>query len=147
MSQNDLLTLLEDSTQAGIYHLPANARGLVKAAAERAGFACFDFSFHDCGGLDQVLGQLAYHLDFPEWFGHNLDALKDCLTDFSWCEAAGYALIIADAEALQAEDPEGFGALNEVFAAAIAEWRSQDFPMWVLYDFRPDGLATLPTLA
>jgi len=146
MSQNDLLTLLEDSTQAGIYYLPPNARGLLKAAAQRAGFACFDFSFRACRGLDKALGDLAHHLDFPAWFGHNLDALKDCLTDFSWCEAAGYVLIIADAEALQAGDPEGFDALNEVFAAAIAEWRSQDFPMWVLYDFRTDGLATFPTM-
>ncbi len=147
MSQNDLLTLLEDSSQAGIYHLPPNVSGLVKAAAERAGFACFEFSFRDCDRLDKVLGPLAYHLDFPAWFGYNLDALKDCLTDFSWCEAAGYALIIADAEALQADDPEGFDVLNDVFAAAIAEWRLQDFPMWVFYDFRADGLATLPTLA
>jgi hypothetical protein len=67
-------------------------------------------------------------LDFPEWYGQNLDALKDCLTDFSWCEAAGYVLIIARAEILHAEDPVGFQALNEVFAAAIAEWRVQDLP-------------------
>nr|MBP6708536.1 hypothetical protein [Accumulibacter sp.] len=63
-----------------------------------------------------------------------------------WCQAAGYVLIICRAEVLLAEDPAAFAVLNEVFAAAIAEWREQDFPMWVFYDLRADGLATLPAL-
>ena len=37
MSQNDLQNLLEDATQAGIYHLPWSAHRVVKAAAEAAG--------------------------------------------------------------------------------------------------------------
>ena len=64
----------------------------------------------------------------------------------SWCQAAGYVLIIARAEILHAEDQVGFQALNEVFAAAVAEWRSQACPMWVFYDLPADELATLATL-
>ncbi len=147
MSQNDLLTLLQDSTQAGVYHLPRGGHAAVKAAAETAGFACFDVDFGDAGRIDTVLERLGNDLDFPEWYGRNFDALKDCLTDCSWCEAAGYVLIIAHAEILHTQDPRAFHTLNEVFATAIAEWRSQDSPMWVFYDIRADGLATLPTLA
>lgn len=147
MSQNSLQRLLEDARQAGIYHLPESGRASVRQAAEAVGFACFEVSLPDTGRMDAVLAELGRGLDFPVWYGNNLDALKDCLTDFSWCEAAGYALIIARAETLQADDPAAFEAINEVFAAAIAEWQSQDFPMWVFYDLRADGLATLPTLA
>ena len=38
----------------------------------------------DCGGVatKQELHELiAESLDFPDWYGHNLDALMDCLTD------------------------------------------------------------------
>ncbi len=147
MSLRPLQTLLEDSGQAGIYHLPGSGRAAVRRAAEAGGLACFEVNVADADRIDRVLAALGRGLDFPEWYGNNLDALKDCLTDFSWCEAAGYVLIISHAEALQAADPAAFKALNEVFGAAIAEWRSQDFPLWVFYDLRSDGLATLPTLA
>lgn len=146
MSQNHLLTLLENSTRAGIYHLPPGRHALVKATADGAGFACFEVHLGDCDGIEGVLSQIGLELDFPEWYGQNLDALKDCLTDFSWCEAAGYVLFVSGADALQAVDPEGFQILNQIFAESIAEWRSQNFAMWVLYDLRVDGLATLPTL-
>ena len=32
-------------------------------------------------GLDSLYDQLSAELEFPEWFGRNLDALFDCLTD------------------------------------------------------------------
>lgn len=31
--------------------------------------------------MDEILGSLADALDFPDWFGMNLDALYDCLTE------------------------------------------------------------------
>ncbi len=38
----------------------------------------------DCSGIqnkDQLHCLLAKELEFPEYYGHNLDALFDCLTD------------------------------------------------------------------
>ncbi len=37
---------------------------------------CKDFT-----GPDQLHAALAEALSFPAWYGHNLDALYDCLTD------------------------------------------------------------------
>ena len=37
-----------------------------------------------CGGIadKEILhARIAAALDFPDWYGHNLDALMDCLTD------------------------------------------------------------------
>lgn len=37
-----------------------------------------------CGGCadqKELHARLAAALDFPHWYGHNLDALMDCLTD------------------------------------------------------------------
>lgn len=35
------------------------------------------------GSKDEVLAAFAEALDFPEYFGRNLDALADCLHDFA----------------------------------------------------------------
>ena len=36
----------------------------------------------DCrDGMTAIHGQLAQALTFPAWYGNNLDALHDCLTD------------------------------------------------------------------
>ncbi|NUT49285.1 MAG: barstar family protein [Saccharothrix sp.] len=61
-----------------------------------------------------VLGAIAEALSFPDWFGHNLDALYDCLTDLSWLPEGEHVLeweggdadveaVLADAVARTAE--------------------------------------------
>ena len=38
----------------------------------------------DCGGCadkKELHARIAAALGFPDWYGHNLDALMDCLTD------------------------------------------------------------------
>ena len=38
----------------------------------------------DCGGIAtkrELHEHIAEALNFPDWYGHNLDALMDCLTD------------------------------------------------------------------
>ena len=40
----------------------------------------------DCGGIatkEELHAHIAAMLDFPDWYGHNLDALMDCLTDLT----------------------------------------------------------------
>ncbi|SBT07079.1 conserved hypothetical protein [Candidatus Accumulibacter aalborgensis] len=147
MSQKRLQTVLENACQTGVYHLPESGLAAVREAADALGLACFEVSLADVVRIDAVLAALGRGLDFPEWYGHNFDALKDCLTDFSWQPAAGCVIIVSHAETLQATHPATFQTLNEVFTAAIAEWRSQGLPLWVFYDLRSDGLATLPTVA
>ena len=119
-----LQALLENTSQAGIYHLPDSGQTAVREAAAALGFVCFEVDFADATRLDSVLIRLAQVLDFPDWYGRNLDALKDCLTDLSWCEAPGYVLIITRAEPLHAEHIDDFRRLNQVFAQAIVEWRA-----------------------
>jgi hypothetical protein len=39
-----------------------------------------------------AIAAIADALSFPDWFGHNLDALYDCLTDLSWLPAGEHVL-------------------------------------------------------
>jgi RNAse (barnase) inhibitor barstar len=92
---------------------------------------------------------LGRQLDFPDWYGANLDALSDCLTDFSWREAQGYIITLSGADALQVL-PDSFATLNAVFASAIEQWQDQGVPFWVFYEFGSTevtaGLASLPVI-
>jgi hypothetical protein len=143
MNHDELLAVLEDANAGGVFHLPAQDRAAVRRAAAEAGFACFEVSLADCSQLDAVLARLGNGLDFPDWYGHNLDALKDCLTDLSWVAAAGYVLIIDHAGPFHLREPEDFAVLGDVFLAAIAEWRAQGYPMWIFFDLPAIGLPIL----
>jgi RNAse (barnase) inhibitor barstar len=143
--EKPLHRLLMQARQAGIYHLPHGSQAALENAAAELGFPCFKVNFDLSDDLSTILATLGRELGFPDWYGANLDALNDCLTDFSWREAPGYMIIVAGADALHAA-PARFAALNEAFAAAIEHWRANNVPLWVLYDLRADGLATLPTL-
>lgn len=39
--------------------------------------------FHEFDTAREAHAYLAEHLDFPAYYGHNLDALYDCLTELS----------------------------------------------------------------
>ena len=41
-------------------------------------------------GWDALYDQLSEELALPEWFGRNLDALYDCLTDLHDCQITIY---------------------------------------------------------
>jgi RNAse (barnase) inhibitor barstar len=40
---------------------------------------------------------IALAMDFPDYFGHNWDALRECLNDLSWVKEERKVLIWADA--------------------------------------------------
>ncbi len=41
-----------------------------------------------------AIAAIAKALGFPSWFGQNLDALYDSLTDLSWLPAGEYVLVV-----------------------------------------------------
>ena len=65
-----------------------------------------------------AVAAVADALDFPDWFGHNLDALYDCLTDLSWLPAGEHVLIWAGSAAFKAADPRSYLAIRSVLSDA-----------------------------
>ena len=145
-SARSLTSLLGHTEHTGIYHLPHSGRDKLAQAAEALGYVVFDIKLADATDLDTALTTIGHTLAFPDWYGHNLDALHDCLTDLSWREASGYVLLLDGADRLHA-DEEAFAALNTVFSDSIDFWKENGVPFWVFYDLRADGLASLPTVA
>ncbi len=56
--------------------------------------------------LDKFYKKIAKKLYFPDYFGHNLDALADCLCDLSWIGQPSVKLFIKNPEEFLSEESE-----------------------------------------
>jgi hypothetical protein len=146
MSQK-LRKLLADAKYAGIYHLPQHDLKALKQATNALGFAWLQADLGEQRDIPGILERMGGELKFPAWYGANYDALADCLSDLSWHDAPGYVLLLKGADELHAHDISAFETLNEVLGGVIDGWQRDGTPFWVFYDMRPNGLASLPTLA
>ena len=126
--------------RAGIFKLARNDFAALREAASELGFACFFVDLSQAHNVPGFIKALRSGLNFPDWFGDNLDAVNDCLTDFSWQPAPGYVIAI-DGFATLAASPSAFAAFNQVVASAVEEWRGRDIPFRVFYLIDGSSLA------
>lgn len=121
-----------NNSKTGIFKL---ARTDLKAMQEAAGelkLACFNVDLSSARNVPGFIQAMKRDLGLPSWFGDNLDALNDCLTDFSWHPAPGYVITLDGLSALRAS-PTSFATFNQVLASAVDEWKARDQPFWVFY--------------
>lgn len=131
MSQKSLKAHLSQVEQAGVYRLSAADRSALDKSADALNYASLKANLASTTDLEAVLKVMGKDLSLPDWYGANLDALNDCLTDLSWCEAKGYVLALSG---VSTAGNESFATLNEVLGAVVAYWQEQDVPFWVFYD-------------
>lgn len=123
MRRPRLADISSDPARNGLYRIsadaaPANA-GLLRVSGRR---------LTSKGALLATLGQT---LDFPNYFGHNWDALEDCLFDLGWWSGP-VLLLIDDAGMPEACIPEAWGEALEILEAAAQYWRQQGRPFCIL---------------
>lgn len=124
---------------AGFFKLARRDLSALRKAAEELNMAFFSVDLKNARNVPGFIKALRLGLDFPDWFGGNLDALHDCLTDFSWRPAAGYVITLEGSETLSA-NPTSFAAFNAVLSSAVDEWKTRSTPFWIFYvqdDDRP----------
>ncbi|MBX3320292.1 MAG: barstar family protein [Nitrospira sp.] len=86
------------------------------------GFALRLVQGKKCGTPSNLFDEFSQALDFPDYFGHNWDALEECLADFEWLPAKGYVLLITDAHAVLPDDEDEYETLLEVLSDAGEAW-------------------------
>ena len=132
MALEALDNLLEDN-RGGVWLLPGHADvKAVQACAKRHGFAFFHIEGKNIARKEQLLNHVATALKFPDGFGHNWDALEECLTDLEWVDADGYVIYYDHIDGLLAAHPDQFETLVEILRDAVASWKSDDTAMVVL---------------
>ena len=144
MSYEDILTRVD---HASVYHMPLDGEAALVAAAERDGYIVFRIDLSGVQEKGGLLSAIARAMAFPEWFGHNRDALLDCLADLGWCPAEGYVVILEHCDGIHGRAETDFVQTLQVFEAAANEWREQGIPFWCFVDMQADGINWLADIA
>jgi RNAse (barnase) inhibitor barstar len=77
-----------------------------------------------CKTPANLFAEFARALGFPDYFGHNWDALEECLADLEWLPAKGYILLITDAAHVLPNDEEEYETFLEIIRDAGEAWGS-----------------------
>lgn len=84
--------------------------------------ALFELDAGAIGAKDELMAALAGALKFPDYFGHNWDAVAECLRDLPDRTAGdGYVLFLHGGLSLWRKAPELAGALVETWLSAAEE--------------------------
>lgn len=119
---NRLAAVTEGVRPPGVYrwlsraHPESSRRELVAA-----GWAMYPLDGRAIAGTAQVFDRCAQALAFPAWFGHNWDALADCLTDLSWLTGVGHVVLWNQYGTLARHDPKAWAMAHRVFSLSIEE--------------------------
>lgn len=95
------------------------ATALVKAPV---GFALRVINGKKCSTPAGLFTEFARALGFPDYFGHNWDAMEECLADLEWLPAKGYVLLITDAHAVLPGDEDEYETVLEILSDAGEAW-------------------------
>lgn len=117
---------------AGLFKIAPKDLPALKSAAAELKLAFYNVDLQNARNVPGFIKAFKRDLAFPDWFGGNLDALNDCLTDFSWRPAPGYIIVLNASESLRA-NPTSFAALNAVLASAVDAWQLRSERFWVFY--------------
>ena len=133
-----LLQRLSDASKSGVYRAP-HGRDITDALRDsRLRLARIELA--GVTTKDALLGSIAAPLDFPEYFGKNWDALKDCLADLSWFTERGHVLVFERFNQIPASDLQ---VLMEILGDVAPLWAKDDRPFFAVFI---GGAATLPEL-
>ena len=86
------------------------------------GYALRTIQGKKCRTPSGLFNEFARALAFPDYFGHNWDALEECLADLEWLPAKGYILLITDTQAVLPEVEEDYDTLLEILDDAGEAW-------------------------
>jgi Barstar (barnase inhibitor) len=77
-----------------------------------------------CATPPNLFAEFARALEFPDYFGHNWDALEECLADLEWMPAKGYILLLTDAIHVLPDDDAEYETFLEILRDAGEAWGS-----------------------
>ena len=146
MNTIDLQELLQDGRGNGIYRAPAGAIAALRDAVSAAGAQGLELDLSGVATKAQFLAACAEQLGLPAEFGHNWDALADCLGDFSWDPPAARVIFWSHGGELARHAPDCVATALEIFEDSVMWWAEHGRALWVVLDPASAGGHSLPAL-
>ncbi len=123
---------LDRAEHAGVVMMLPEQMNAMATSAKTARLAVIEADLSRVANRNDLLAELARAFGFPDWFGHNWDALADCLSDLSWKVAEGYVVCLhGSAQVAAAAEYE---TALEIFADCAEYWREEGTPFWALVE-------------
>ena len=139
--------VLADRGAAGIYRLAGRAPiTTLRRRIERAGLRAYTLRGDTISDKASFLRVSAVALAFPAYSGHNWDAFEESLSDLSWTPAHGRVLLYDYPAPLIRRAPGDWAIARDILTAAVARWRDEPTPLWVLLRRTRGLLPGLPLL-
>ncbi len=107
-------------------HLLVHPEGqtLEKILSVPAHFVIKTVSGKKCRTKAGLLDEFSRIFSFPEYFGHNWDALEECLADLEWLPAKGYLIVVTEADQVltKPDEEDDFETFVEILSEAGEAW-------------------------
>ena len=133
MFVNNAIASILEARKGGVWFVPGNPETrAIQSAAKKAGYAFFHIDGKKIERKEQLLNAFATALRLPESFGHNWDALEECLTDLEAGDNEGYVIYFDHIDGLLAAHPDQFETLVEMLRDAVQQWKEDGTAMVVL---------------
>ena len=125
----ELTRVLGDAKAGGVFQLTREPYE-VERDAKQAGLYVARMDIGHAHHKEELLEHLAEALRFPDHFGRNWDALRDCLVDLSWLDAAGYVLVFEKSKHFGGGHRHDFEDAMEVLESVAQTWKEDGKPFW-----------------
>jgi RNAse (barnase) inhibitor barstar len=110
---NDPITYIPEEREAA----------LVSSLPE--GYILFSIDGKDINSESELLNRISRAMKFPSYFGHNWNALKDCISDLAWIPAKGYVILFSNADSFVKNYPHDFKVFSEIIKMVSEFWAEQ----------------------
>ncbi|MFE9254842.1 barstar family protein [Streptomyces sp. NPDC006879] len=129
-----LTAVLQGHRPPAVLHWPDGlVLGPALAAARAAGWTTAVLDLAGVADKTAFMRRSSVALHLPDWFGHNWDALADCLRDPSWLPAdGGRVLAVCSWLPYAKARPAEWDVVQEVLDAAVDFWRGTRTPLVVV---------------
>lgn len=128
---NNTISSILEAHKGGVWYVPGADARTLQSAAKKADYAFFHIDGKTIERKEQLMNHVATSLRLPKTFGHNWDALEECLIEMDEGEGDGFVILYDHIDGFLTAHPDQFETLVEILRDAVQSWKEDDTPMAV----------------